>query len=158
MSAEQLKVAFGVLPELTARKQMIDMHIFISTALLDEIKRRDLGNFYMLEQSVSTQSKQALLQMLQRKDAGTPQDKLRLYLVYFFTTPEPPKDDLAEYEAALKDAGCDMHVLEATKRLKSFHRMSQMISTAQTSSANKQMASGDLFDRFQSIGTTVPRD
>jgi hypothetical protein len=50
--------------------------------------------------------------------APTPNDKLRLLLVFYLSSPDGaiPKDDMKELENELQKAGCDIRALEYVKR------------------------------------------
>jgi hypothetical protein len=60
-----------------------------------------------------------ILEVLRGKPDGgkpSPEDKLRLVLIYFLSVPQISKDDLAELEKELKAAGADTLVLDYVKK------------------------------------------
>lgn len=160
LSPEELKVAINVLPELTERKRLIDMHLQMATALLDQIRDRDLGNLFLVEQQLQDLTKTALLSILRKPAQGNASDKMRLFLVFFLAgqTAVSPADML-EYENALKEAGCDMVALEAAKKVRSNHRMAQQMSTSLATSPKSATDGSDfissLSSRIQSTTTGV---
>ena len=85
----KLTSAVSSLPVLLEKKRLIDMHTTIATALLDQIKTRKLDMFFELEEKIMAKhaspfgSDRSLIQILEDQDAGTPEDKLRLFLIYF---------------------------------------------------------------------------
>ena len=81
LNPEQLRVAISVLPDLSERKRLIDSHLQISTALLDAIKTRDLGELFHIEQNISATPPMQLAAALQNPKIGNAVDKLRLLLV-----------------------------------------------------------------------------
>lgn len=59
-----------------------------------------------------------LLDLLSDPEAGAPEDKMRLFIIYYICTPHISEQDYTKYEAALTNAGCDMHPMVYIKRWK----------------------------------------
>lgn len=51
-------------------------------------------------------------------ETGTPEDKMRLFAIYYICTPHFNDSDLKKYESALSEAGCDLSPIHYIKRLK----------------------------------------
>jgi hypothetical protein len=87
--APGLAAAINALPEMTEKKRSIDMHTNIATALLAEIKARELDRYYELEdqftsQSVSTSIK-AMEELLADSQRGTLMDKTRALMCLYLS-------------------------------------------------------------------------
>ena len=135
-----LRSAVAALPVLNERKRVLDMHMNIATALLRAIKERDLDEFHGVEASIKNQvGRQVRSGRLRRAHAHilgpmteTPQtpaaiqallagkgkadDKMRLFLVYYLSTPDPAEADVLGMEASLKAAGCNMSAVAFIKK------------------------------------------
>lgn len=154
MTAEELKFAISVLPELTERKRLIDCHLQLATALLEKIKSRDLGNLFSVEQNIGELTKPELMKILHNPEQGSPSDKLRLFLIYYLSTEISPTD-LLGLEKALREAGCDMMAVESVKKLKSMNNMIQLAVTKPAAPAKQQSTGSDLFSKLTSTTTGV---
>ncbi|XP_002972416.2 SEC1 family transport protein SLY1 [Selaginella moellendorffii] len=121
-NTKHLMSAVNSLPELTERKKMIDKHTNIATALLGEIKSRNLDGFYSLEEDMLTKGtvdKTALLGALKGK--GTSDDKLRLGLVYLLAMESAAGAEIESVEAALREARVDVTSFLYVKRIRSLN-------------------------------------
>ncbi|CAF5189491.1 unnamed protein product, partial [Rotaria magnacalcarata] len=85
----KLTSAVSSLPELLERKKLLDAHTNIATALLDQIKKRKLDIFFETEEKIMAKQVQEkiLIEILSDPTAGTPEDKLRLFLIHYICTP-----------------------------------------------------------------------
>lgn len=103
-SAQHLKAAITLLPELRERKSILDMHMNIATALLKGIKDRQLDNFFELEESITKQSKAQIIELINDPVRGNePEDKFRLFMIWFLSTEtELSRSEISQFEEALR--------------------------------------------------------
>ena len=156
-SAQHLKAAITLLPELRERKALLDMHMTILTALLKGLKDRQLDNFYQLEEDIKKQTKAQMMELISDPEKGTESlDKLRLFIIWFLSTEqEVTRADVERFEEALKAIGIDTSPLTYIRRVREITRMT-MISSAPTQQTQQQAsAANDLFRGFTSISSRL---
>jgi sec1 family domain-containing protein 1 len=117
-SAQQLKAAITLLPELRERKAILDMHMNIATALLKGIKDRQLDNYFQLEEGITKQTKAQILELISDSGKGSePMDKLRLFIIWFLSTEQDvSRGEMDSFEEALRAAGADTTSLAYVKK------------------------------------------
>lgn len=167
LTPEQLKVAINVLPELTERKRLIDTHLQISTALLDAIKSRDLGNLFHLEQSLGSLTPGALMNALRDPKVGNAQDKVRLLIVYLMGRSQALTAGQVEEAVKLcRSAGADEADLAALEFIKThasarkseFQALTPTLPNNQISNApavSNEASIGDFLTRLSAGGGAV---
>lgn len=108
-SAQHLKAAITLLPEMRERKATLDMHMNILAALLSGIKDRQLDNFFQLEENIMKQTRAQVMEIIRDDNKGKEaSDKLRLFVIWFLSTEqEVSRADFESFEKALTEAGAD---------------------------------------------------
>ncbi|KAL7933250.1 Sec1-like protein [Trichoderma chlorosporum] len=154
-SAQHLKAAITLLPEMRERKSILDMHMNILAALLSGIKDRQLDNYFQTEENATKQTKAQILEIIKDENKGNePTDKLRLFIIWFLSTEqEVGRADFESFEKALEAAGADVSSLPYIRQVRATTKMTQL--TTINNNSNQQAASSDLFGRFSSISSRL---
>ncbi|XP_051941272.1 sec1 family domain-containing protein 1 [Hippocampus zosterae] len=150
----KLTSAVSSLPELLEKKRLIDLHTNVATAVLDHIKSRKLDVYFEYEEKLMSKSTldKSLLDIISDPDAGTPEDKMRLFLIFYITAPQPPSEsDLEQYQTALLDAGCDLSPLAYIKQWKAFTKMA----ATPANYGNSGVKPMGLFSRVMNSGSQL---
>ena len=132
-NTQKLTSAVSSLPALLEKKRLIDMHTSIATAILDQIKLRKLDLFFELEEKVMSRQNlgdKSLADILQDPEAGTPEDKLRLFIIYYICSQNSSKEEIDSLSAILESEGCDLSAVKYLQRIKSLQQMTTPMSTA----------------------------
>jgi hypothetical protein len=117
-SAQHLKAAITLLPEMRERKGILDMHMNILAALLAGIKDRQLDNYFQIEEGITKQTKAQIMEIINDQSKGTePTDKLRLFIIWFLSSEqEVSRADYESMEKALEAAGADVSCLSYVRQ------------------------------------------
>ncbi|KAH8409347.1 hypothetical protein KR222_001177, partial [Zaprionus bogoriensis] len=128
----RLTNAVNSLPQLMEKKRLIDMHTKIATAILNCIKARRLDSYFEIEEKVMSKQTldKPLLELLRDAEFGQPEDKLRLYIIYYICAQQLSEPEQERLREALHAAGCDASALAYVQRWKAIMNRSPGIAQA----------------------------
>lgn len=154
----RLTNAVNSLPQLLELKRLIDMHTKIATSILNSIKARRLDSFFELEEKIMSKFAldRPLLDTLKDPEFGQPDDKMRLFMIWYICTGAVSDPECAKYEQVLRELGCDLTPLPYLKRWKAITQRSGG-PAAVTATANPYEGSGtrtvSMFSKLVSQGS-----
>lgn len=121
----KLTSAVNSLPQLLEKKRLIDMHTTIATGILNAIKSRRLDTLFELEEKIMSKASldRPLMDIISDPDLGNPEDKMRLFIIYYICSQSITEAEFNKYSAALEAAGCDLRPLSYIKRWKAYTKM-----------------------------------
>lgn len=119
-NTEKLTSAVNSLPQLLEKKRLIDMHTKIATNILNSIKSRRLDSFFEIEEKIMSKLTldRPLIDVLKDSEFGQPEDKMRLFVIYYICTPHMADNEFSKFEAVLREIGCDLSPLPYLQRWK----------------------------------------
>lgn len=126
-----IQQAVDALPELTARKATLDMHMDVLASLLKELEARLLDKFFEIEQNYADPKVQAqFLEMLQTPAAkrDNSEDKLRTFLILTLLADLPPSFVTQCEEIFASQPSVDMHAFKYILKLKQMANLLRNIS------------------------------
>ncbi|GMM34255.1 syntaxin-binding protein [Saccharomycopsis crataegensis] len=161
----QIQQAIKQLPELTAKKQVIDTHMSILDALLKQLQANNLDVFFEVEQTCKkdNQSKveaDFLEKLKNDKSESNKNDKLRTYLILYLSL-DLSSEFTQKVESILQGLNCDLSALAYIKKVKEIVTLSSLssgIDSNENTSANSgsiktslgNAAGGSLFSGISS--------
>uniref|UniRef100_A0AAA9TDB5 Sec1 family domain-containing protein 1 n=1 Tax=Bos taurus TaxID=9913 RepID=A0AAA9TDB5_BOVIN len=127
-------------------------HTWTYQALVHDVLARKLDVYFEYEEKIMSKTTldKSLLDIISDPDAGTPEDKMRLFLIYYISAQQAPSEaDLEQYKKALTDAGCNLNPLQYIKQWKAFAKMA----SAPTSYGNTTTKPMGLLSRVMNTGS-----
>lgn len=117
---QKLTNAVMTVPQMLEQKRLADMHANVATAVLEHIKSQRLDLFFESEEKIMSKLAldRPLIELLKDPEFGKPEDKLRLFFIYYICTPNIPDNEFNRFKSVLSEAGCDLSALPYLERCK----------------------------------------
>lgn len=117
---QKLTNAVLTVPQMLEQKRLADMHANIATSVLEHIKSQRLDLFFELEEKIMSKLTldRPLIEVLKDSEFGKPEDKMRLFIIYYICTPNIPENEYVKFKGVLSELGCDLSALPYLERWK----------------------------------------
>ncbi|ESN94842.1 hypothetical protein HELRODRAFT_115024 [Helobdella robusta] len=135
----KLTSAISSLPELLERKRLIDMHMNIATAILSHIKARKLDVYFEMEEKLMSKSAldKTIADIISDPEAGTPEDKVRLFIISIICGQNMPESEYKEMCRVLESSGCQLPAIQYINRWKALYSKSSSLASTYTGGGTK---------------------
>lgn len=122
----QIQEVVKKLPELTAKKNIIDIHVNIFSGLLAQLEDKNLDTFFEIEQGPnSTKIRTNFQEILNDGKTNNLEDKMRSFIVLYLTSNVGlPKDFINEVEEYFKQKEYNITVLKYIYKLREYMQLS----------------------------------
>lgn len=80
-----------------------------------------MDSFFELEEKIMSKTQQlekSIMEIISDAEAGSPEDKMRLFIIYYICSTHLSDAELKKFETSLQEAGCDLSPLAYIKRWK----------------------------------------
>ena len=156
-STAKLTNTMSSLQGLLENKRVIGNHTTIAHAVLDEIKKRKLDNFFEIEEKIMNRNlidRVTLDDMLANPDYGHPSDKYRLFLIsYICDNPNLSEDEAEKYVNVLEKLGCKRSAFDYVKRWKTFSNINVASLQSSLQSSGNVLKTSSMFSKLMSQGS-----
>lgn len=124
----QIQEVVNKLPELTARKNIIDTHVNIFGSLLNELETKSLDTFFEIEQDPNnTKLRTNFMNILNDNKTNNLNDKMRTFIYLFLTSSKGiPKEFVDEVEKYFKSYNYDISPLKYVYKLREYMQISSL--------------------------------
>lgn len=153
---KHIQEAIKLLPELTFRKNIIDMHMTVLSDLIKELDSKNLDSFFEIEQHLSDPKiqKQFLDLLSNNSKVDNSLDKLRTYIIIYLSC-DLPQSFYNECESKLEKLNIDLSPLKYIKKVKEFTKLTELSSSNSNGLDSNQSSSylqnkGALFSNLSS--------
>lgn len=159
--APGLAQAINALPEMADKKRSIDMHTNIATALLNEIKARELDAFYTMEDQFSSKSTSTCISEIEARlssgQKGTLMDKTRALMVLYLSKQSMTPEQIQKITDALEKAGGDASGLAYLQQLAKVRNIAATMSGSGGNSSSTSPGSSIIgnFGNFSSLTSSA---
>lgn len=156
-STAKLTNTMSSLQELLENKRVIGNHTTIAHAVLDEIKKRKLDNFFEIEEKIMNRNlidRVTLDDMIANPDYGQPSDKYRLFLIaYICDNPSLSEEEAEKYVNVLEGLGCKRAAFDYVKRWKTFSKINVASLQSSLQSSGGVLKTASMFSKLMSQGS-----
>uniref|UniRef100_A0A6G1SPT0 Sec1 family domain-containing protein 1 n=1 Tax=Aceria tosichella TaxID=561515 RepID=A0A6G1SPT0_9ACAR len=156
-STAKLTNTMSSLQELLENKRVIGNHTTIAHAVLDEIKKRKLDNFFEIEEKIMNRNlidRVTLDDMIANPDYGHPSDKYRLFLIsYICDNPNLTEEEAEKYVSVLEGLGCKRSAFDYIKRWKTFSKINVASLQSSLQSSGGVLKTAGMFTKLMSQGS-----
>lgn len=120
--------AVNRLPELTAKKAIIDTHMKVLASLLSQLETRGLDSFFEIEQDQdSAKTRQRYLDTLKDNKSNNFEDKLRTFIIMYLNSANGlPQEFIKQVEQYFSEENYDISALKYVYKLKEIMKLSNM--------------------------------
>ncbi|XP_063720544.1 sec1 family domain-containing protein 1-like [Symsagittifera roscoffensis] len=146
--------AVSSLPELLEKKRHLNLHMNMASAVLEEVKRRKLDQFFETEEKILSKGAASLdkpLNSFLQDGELEPEDKVRLFVIYLLTRQSGDEQtnggklstaEIDSYCAELEASGCDIRPVNYIRKWMSINSMGNVMAVGRAGAKQSSLYTG----------------